>query len=321
MPETLNRDFDQAFALAKDQGLTERDRSCFKTLWEMYGAVYSDQIRPLVELAEKMRGPEGQSGPVQGPAIALSSEPEKGKPDPDRVAQALAELESLNPHMKGSSLLRKTAEGIASAPDPEPMRYRGETLVRADGSIEGLDDDEIELHNEVQSLARARTTDFWTAFAAVTAGTEIKPGRLVDEISHLADQLAIDFSSARSVKALNDEIAEVEQDTGKSLIPFLSWAPLSQPPEPWNSDHFERDKLRASAAGIDLDHATWKAHAENGRDVVGEAAAQNRTNKLDNLRRKRDNIIARAQLAEANKRRKAIAHELDRRAHERLNRL
>jgi hypothetical protein len=92
--------------------------------------------------------------------------------------------------------------------------------------------------------------------------------------------------------------------------PWNDTRPLAKPPRPWSESDFQRDSRRATTAGIQvgaLDENgvdtqfkdVWLAHAEQGRDVVGETVQQQHEEKLAFARANVDGYLEAARSRES----------------------
>ena len=117
-------------------------------------------------------------------------------------------------------------------------------------------------------------------------------------------------------------------NTGAADVPGWTPAPLSTPPRPWSDEDWDRDQRRATAAGILLGalgpggedtqlKSMWQAGAEQGRDVVGEMAADLRQRAIADHQAFHAGDLDQARAREDDRRSSAINSELIRRARQR----
>lgn len=146
----------------------------------------------------------------------------------------------------------------------------------------------------------------------------VNPAREEEAVTaaRLARTEGISELDAHQLLEMRYELAQLEAGESPMLLsqavgdrtgvpaPWLDSRPLSKPPQPWNEDHWARDQRRAAAAGLDVDKAAWSAHAELGRDVVGELAQQNRESAIAMRRANLDGFLENAQSRE---RQRAVA--------------
>ena len=127
------------------------------------------------------------------------------------------------------------------------------------------------------------------------------------------------------------DLAELRREDGSvpANTPWLDTRPLATPPRPWSDEDWERDKRRATAAGIVVGAIgpdgqdtqlkdLWKANAEHGVDIVGEMAAQQRADAIADHQARADGFLDQARAQEDNRRSSAINDELVRRARNRV---
>jgi hypothetical protein len=211
----------------------------------------------------------------------------------------------------------------------------------------GLDDAGKALHGLIADRAASTGTHYFDAMADVTGipayreRSDIPPA--LGQQQGLNPDQAGKYSTARGLAvsagiswmdALNylahlEELTEVQGDTGTASVPWLDSTPLPAPPRPWSEEDWARDQRRATAAGIvigalgpdgqDLQlKALWQAGAEQGRDIVGEMAQEQRQDALAKLEDRGSGLLDQARAAEDNRRFSAIGDELNRRARNRV---
>jgi hypothetical protein len=211
----------------------------------------------------------------------------------------------------------------------------------------GLDDSGRALHGLIANRAASTGTPYFEAMAAVTgipdyaALSDIPaPLRSLDGLN--PDQAAL-YASARGL-AVNagigwmdacnylehlKELASLQSDTGAADVPWTDTRPLATPPRPWVEEDWERDKRRATAAGIQIGalgpdgqdtqlKAMWQAGAEQGRDIVGEMAEKQRQDAIASLQDWNAGLLDQARAREDDRRSSAINDELTRRARNRV---
>lgn len=131
--------------------------------------------------------------------------------------------------------------------------------------------------------------------------------------------------------AYGDHLAELnalQSDDGSASVPWLDSRPIS-PPRPWSDEDWERDQRRATAAGVVVGaigpdgqdtqlKELWKAGAEQGRDVVGEMAQEQRQQAIAEHQAFHAGFLDQARAREDTRRSSAINDELIRRARNRV---
>ena len=119
---------------------------------------------------------------------------------------------------------------------------------------------------------------------------------------------------------LADALAAAEADAGRGEVPWLDTS-TARPPQPYGAqslEDWERDKLRAKAAGVQVAKDWWQQAAEEGRDIVYETAVEARHARVRELHAKRDALLEQARSVERATRQTALDDDLRRRARERL---
>jgi hypothetical protein len=189
----------------------------------------------------------------------------------------------------------------------------------------------------VRSFAAERGVGYWRA-ASVVLGDQalaeremprFKPEEFnVDEqrveldrrARDAAGRLQVGYVDAVAVVELDDALAAAEADAGRGAVPWLDTS-TSRPPQPYGAqslEDWERDKLRAKEAGVQVAKDWWQQAAEEGRDIVYETAVEARHARVRELRAQRDALLEQARSVERAKRQTALDDELRRRARERL---
>ena len=138
------------------------------------------------------------------------------------------------------------------------------------------------------------------------------------------------------VQQLLERLDETDAGALALVVEHLQYIPLGElphvhatPPQPWSDEDWERDKRRATAAGIVVGAIgpdgqdtqlkdLWKANAEHGVDIVGEMAAQQRADAIADHQARVDGFLDQARAQEDDRRSSAINDELVRRARNRV---
>jgi hypothetical protein len=199
----------------------------------------------------------------------------------------------------------------------------------------GLDDSGKALHALIAARAAKTGKHYFHAMADVTRQPSYRelsdlPTTPVQQPGLDPERMALD-NAARAlsvsagiswIDACNylvqaRENAPIENDTGAGSVPWLDSRPLASPPRPWSDEDWERDQRRAAAAGLTISKPAWQAGAEQGRDVVGEEAEQQRQEASATVRQRSEGMLDQARAAEDTRRSSAINDELLRQARNR----
>jgi hypothetical protein len=199
----------------------------------------------------------------------------------------------------------------------------------------GLDDAGKPLHALIAARATSAGQHYFHAMADVTGVPAYRD--LSDIPAPLGEQQGLDpaqaakYSNGRALAisaGINwmdamgyldylADLSELQSDDGSASVPWLDSRPIS-PPRPWSDEDWERDQRRATAAGVDIAKPAWQAGAEQGRDVVGEAAEALRADAIATQQARGEGFLDQARAAEDNRRFSAINDELQRRATNRV---
>jgi hypothetical protein len=230
---------------------------------------------------------------------------------------------------------RPIAASLAGAP-AQPARVTAPGFAVCSAALPGLNDEGERLYGEIAAYAAQHGLDFYSAFSGVTGGLDIErapleqpPLRQTDSSEQAglaafykrAEELParenIDLSDAVVITEFDEKIAAARYDDGSSGVP---WRDTSRPlrPRPWDDQDFERDVRRARTIGLELAREEWEAAANEGLDLVYEAAAELRAHRLDGLLDRRRTELEAAEAGEAARRKQLIDGELERRARKRL---
>jgi hypothetical protein len=230
---------------------------------------------------------------------------------------------------------RPIAASRAGAP-AKPARATAPRSAVRSAALPGLNEEGKRLYGDIAAYAAQHGLDFYSAFSGVTgrldmehAQLEQPPLRQTDSSDQAglaafykrAEQLAarenIDLSDAVVITEFDEKIAAARHDDGSSSVP---WRDTSHPlrPRPWDDQDFERDVRRARTIDLELDREEWEAAANEGLDLVYDAAAQQRADKLDSLLDRRRTELEAAEAGEAARRKQLIDGELERLARKRL---
>jgi hypothetical protein len=211
----------------------------------------------------------------------------------------------------------------------------------------GLDESGRALHALIAGRAASTGTPYFEAMAAVTGipdyaalsdipaslssldGLDPDQAALYSNARGLAVSAGIGWYDACSYLEHLKELAPLQSDTGAADVPWTDTRPLATPPRPWSEEDWERDKRRATAAGIVIGaigpdgqdtqlKPLWQAGAEQGRDVVGEMAARQRQDAVDAVEQQGAGMLDQARAREDDRRSSAINDELTRRARNRV---
>jgi hypothetical protein len=250
---------------------------------------------------------------------------------------AVNELYGRHPYAGSVALYVALARGhVGSDASAEPDRI---ALLAVDQPAPpvGGDDAVQALDREVQTFAADQGLDYWYAFARRVGNPDValdelppwKPeefnvdperAELDRRARDAARRLQVGYVDAVAVVQLDDELADAEADTGRGDVPWLDTS-TARPPQPYGEqslEDWERDKLRAKAAGVQVVKDWWQQAAEEGRDLVYEMAVEARQARVRELRARRDALLEQARGVERTRRQSALDGELDKRARERL---
>jgi hypothetical protein len=145
----------------------------------------------------------------------------------------------------------------------------------------------------------------------------------------LAKSAGISWLDACSYLMTLGEAAQLQPGDGSAAAPWLDSQPLASPPRPWSDEDWQRDQRRARAAGVQVGalgpdgqdtqlKGLWQAGAEQGRDVVGEMAAELRADATATAQQHAEGMLDQARAGEDDRRSQAINDELTRRARNRV---
>jgi hypothetical protein len=211
----------------------------------------------------------------------------------------------------------------------------------------GLDDSGRALHALIVSRAASTGKHYFHAMADVTGqpsygalsdlptisleqqGLDPEQAALDGAARALAATAGISWLDACAYLMEMRDAAELDPGDGSAGVPWLDSRPLATPPRPWSEEDFQRDKRRATAAGVVFGaingagedsglRPAWQAAAELGRDIVGEEAAKQRAGAARTLQQRTEGMLGQARAREDDRRSSAINDELTRRAHKRV---
>jgi hypothetical protein len=145
----------------------------------------------------------------------------------------------------------------------------------------------------------------------------------------LAVSAGISWTDALAILEQLGELSALKADTGAADVPWLDTRVLATPPRPWSQEDWNRDQRRATAAGVVVGSigpdgqdtqlkSLWQSGAEQGRDVVGEMAAELRQKAIDDHQAFHAGDLDQARAREDGRRSSAINSELIRRARQRV---
>jgi hypothetical protein len=203
----------------------------------------------------------------------------------------------------------------------------------------GLDNDGLLLHATIARNA-GNGSHYFDAMSQVTgnpsyarlsdippAVIEDQPGLLTGIDSEqaslysgaraLAVAAGIGWMDALSIIEEQRELVALEADDGSAPVDWLDSTERPSPPRPYGqgaAEDWERDKRRAAAAGVEIDHAAWQAGAELGVDAVGKLADAQRADRIAALRERSGGALEAARQREDDRRTSAINDELVSRA-------
>jgi hypothetical protein len=211
----------------------------------------------------------------------------------------------------------------------------------------GLDDSGRALHALIVSRAASTGKHYFHAMADVTGQPSYRdlsdvPTMSLEQQGLNPDRAALD-ANARGLAATAgiswldacsylmelQQGAEFDLGDGSAGVPWLDTRPLASPPRPWSDEDWQRDQRRATAAGVvvgalgpdgqDMQlKGLWLAAAEQGHDIVGEMAQQQRADASATLQQRTEGMLDQARAREDTKRSSAINDELTRRARNRV---
>jgi hypothetical protein len=145
----------------------------------------------------------------------------------------------------------------------------------------------------------------------------------------LAVRAGISWTDALAILEQLGELSALKADTGAADVPWLDPRVLAAPPRPRSQEDWNRDQRRATAAGVVVGSigpdgqdtqlkSLWQSGAEQGRDVVGEMAAELRQKAIDDHQAFHAGDLDQARAREDGRRSSAINSELIRRARQRV---
>lgn len=194
-------------------------------------------------------------------------------------------------------------------------------------------------HREVMTRAGRDGLDFWQALASMSGDESLAaaapppPIRLEDAAENdyarrdrrarvATETFRVSYFDAACIVEVDEEHHHASQETGRSAN---AWEDTSRamPPRPYGSardEDWQRDILRAKAAGLEVDKREWQQAAEEGLDLVFERASAARAERVAAAAHARDSLIVSGQRAEADRRREALEGVLTARARARLGR-
>jgi hypothetical protein len=180
-----------------------------------------------------------------------------------------------------------------------------------------LDDAGLVLHATIAAKARREGKHYFQALADLTGNqsyaqlSDIPPAQtdepgLMTGIDPDQAQLythararaiatGISWNDAVEILQQQRELAELEADDGSDDAPWRDSTQLATPPRPWSDEDWARDKRRAAAAGVAIDHAAWQAGAELGVDAVGQRADAQRADRVAAFRERSAGALGEAQ--------------------------
>lgn len=139
-----------------------------------------------------------------------------------------------------------------------------------------------------------------------------------ERAEHLARVHEIPFLAAVELADFDEQIRELESPSfgaGEPGCPWTDARPRRTPADPTSDRDYQVDQLRAAKAGYGrLSHATWRAAAVEGQDIVGLHFEAERVRKLNALRAERERRLDSALATEAAKQADAHERELNARA-------
>jgi hypothetical protein len=251
---------------------------------------------------------------------------------------------------KASKKLRRKIRALAQQPYPglhATSPWADPTAAPAAPGVArmppGLDADGIALHAVIARRAATTGTHYFDAFSKVTGNpaytqlSDMPPAAMPDapglmtgldpeqvalytQARALAIAAGIGWNDAVEILMQQRELRELQADDGSAHVDWLDSTERPSPPRPYGqgaAEDWERDQRRAAAAGVEIDHAAWRAGAELGVDAVGQLADAHRADRAAALRERSGGTLEAARAREDTRRAAAINDELLSRARKR----
>jgi hypothetical protein len=234
--------------------------------------------------------------------------------------------------------LAQPSPGLAGASRP----WGDPTAGQASGAgrvPRGLDRDGLLLHTTIARKAAREGVPYFEALSRLSGNdsyrrlsdippaqtdegglmTSVDPdqAQLYTQARALAIATGISWNDAVEILQQQRELAELQADDGSAPVDWLDSSERPTPPRPWSDEDWARDKRRAAAAGVQIDHAAWLAGAELGVDAVGQLADAQRADRIATLKGRSADALGEAQRREDARRVSAINDELTSRARQR----